>query len=72
MMRRCVEAHWATMEKKLVTEAKPPSGRTCGNCIHSIRQRSIQDVVVCVSQLKSVFANNLLVCQFHRTRDRED
>lgn len=43
---------------------------TCENCIHTIRDKSMGDMVVCIPHLKTMPANNSTVCELHALRTR--
>ena len=45
---------------------------TCENCIHTIRRKGPQDMVVCVPHLKTMPAGNFMVCELHELRSHRD
>lgn len=44
---------------------------TCANCIHTFREKTQHEMVVCVPHLKTVPANNSSVCDLHSERKQK-
>ena len=43
---------------------------TCENCIHTIKHNGRQAMLVCVPHLKTVLANNLMVCDLYSLKGK--
>lgn len=43
----------------------------CENCIHTIKDKSRQDAVVCVPYLKTMPADNASVCELHSMKNKK-
>jgi hypothetical protein len=56
------------LENDLQRDGLQPD-QTCENCVHTFRKSKRQDVVVCVPHLKTMPANNSLVCELYKAKN---
>lgn len=59
------------MKKRFPLIDELPPVPTCENCIHTIRNKWRPDMAVCVQHLKTVPANNSMVCELHSMKNRK-
>ena len=61
----------AILNKQLRINDERTPLQTCGNCIQAFRKKRKHDVVVCLPYLKTMPADNKLVCDLYLRDDRQ-
>lgn len=59
------------MKKRLPPNNELSPQPACENCVHMIKNKHEQEMIVCVQHLKTMPANNSLVCELHSMRNKK-